>query len=523
MGIEDFPRRWEEFSCTDLAASVPESLLERGREYLRRGLVTARLYGGEILAASVLGSAGWYTVRAELRHGQIAADCTCPYQGDLCKHAVALLLAWLTERETFLDLDRTPLFTEGDVERLRRLCRALALAAPQEAMALLTGGAAAEEKKGTAAALAGSFRLGPYALRDPAALAERLAWVGERLSSAVAAGDPEAAVAACELAERLLAAWAEASFPERLLPPLADYLQHLAAVKPPAGPEGLTLRSRLLGLFRRETLPFFGELGLLFLSWCGGPPRPEELTGTAAEVVALLAGPGPETAKSVGFESLLLVLEAYRRWGRPEAAVALAKAGLRRPEEAERYVLRERLAAYHLEKGERRQALAYLLANFRLRPAEEGWKALRRMAMAAGEWPRIKGEVWPLVVRGDLALRIAAALDEKDPELLRRVGEELGADDPRAVAVWTALAALAPEEALDRLLAAARWHLAHGGYRSRRSAAAFLRAAEKVCRAAGWEERWEAIRTSLREEFGPLVRWPELGALLAGRGGDRLF
>ncbi|NLG84044.1 MAG: hypothetical protein GX493_05425 [Firmicutes bacterium] len=520
MGIENFLLCWDEFTTADLVALVPEPLLERGRDYLRRGLVAARLYGGDTLAASVLGSAGWYTVRAELRHGQIAITCTCPYQGDFCKHAVALLLAWLTERKTFLDLARVPLIVEGDADRLRGLCRALALAAPQAAMALLIGDGAPAERKGTAAALADAFRLGPYALRDAAVLAERLAWVGDRLATAVAAGEAEAAKAACDLAERLLVAWGEASCPERLGPPIADYLRRLAAVKPPAASAGPVLRSRLLGLFRREALPFFGELGLLFLSWGGGPPGPAELGGTAAEVIALLDNPTAETAKSVGFESFLLVLEGYRRWGRPEAAVALAKAGLRRSGEDERYFLRERLAAYHLARDERRQALAYLLANFRLRPTEEGWKTIRRTAVAAGEWPRIKKEVWPLVHRGDLALKMAAALDEKDPGLLREVGEQLGGDDPRAAPVWAALAASAPEEALARLLALAREQLLRGGYRARRAASAFLRAAAKVCGAMGWEERWEEIRQGLREEFGPLVRWPELGALLAAREGD---
>jgi len=97
---------------------------------------------------------------------------------------------------------------------------------------------------------------------------------------------------------------------------------------------------------------------------------------------------------------------------------------------------------------------------------------------------------------------------------------EVGPEDHHALAVWTALAASAPEEALARLLTAVRFHLAGGGYRGRRAAADFLRAAAKIAYATGGEEHWGKIRAALREEFGPLLRGPELGALLAQEGRD---
>lgn len=512
--MQYLPRRWPDLSFADLAAAVPEPVLARGRECLRRGRVAARLRTEEALAGSVLGSAGWYTATARLAEGRLEAECTCPYQGAVCKHAAALLLAWLEEPATFLDLEAAPSLRDATPEDLRRFCLSLCLAAPQKAIRLLVASPPGEEEPGAAAALARSFWLAPRALRDPEGLAERLSWVAERLSAAIGQGDPEAAAAACDLAERLLAAWMEASSPEQIGPSIGRYLRRLASAAP-AGGLGEAIRPRLLGLFRRESLPFLGELGLVFLAWCGGPPREGELSGTPAEVVALLAaGPEPGLVKSVGFEGLLLTLDAHWRWGGRSAAIALARAGLRRSDEGERYVLRQRLAGYHLEFGERRQALAYLLANFRLRPDVEAWRLLRDTAMAAEEWPRIRREVWPIVMADGLELQIAAALDEADPELLSSVARAVGEDHPRAAAVWSGLAAFAPEEALDRLIGAARSHLTRGGHRSRRLAAEFLRAAGRVCRAKGWEQRWEGIRAELREEFGPAVRRPELGSLL---------
>ena len=516
--LQYLPRRWTDLSFADLAAAIPEAILARARDSLRTGRVEARLYTREALAGGILGSAGWYTATVRLAGGRLKAECTCPYQGAICKHAAALLLAWLEQPDSFLDLEAIPLLREAAPGELRRFCLSLSLAAPRKAAALLTASAREGEKPGAAAALARDFWLAPRALRDPEGLAERLAWVAERLSRAIGRGDPEAAAAACDLLERLLALWIEAPSPERLSPTIGRYLRRLSAAAP-AGGLGDAVRPRLLGLFRREFLPFLGEISLVFLAWCGGPPRQEELSGTPAEIAALLAaGPEPGLVKSVGFESLLLTLDAHWRWEERPAAIALAGAGLRRPDEGERYVLRQRLAGYHLESGERRQALAYLLANFRLRPDVEGWHLLRDTALAAEEWTRVRREIWPIVLGNGLELRIAAALDEGDPELLAHVARAVDEDHPRAVAVFSALAGFAPEEALGRLTGAARSHLARGGHRSRRLAAEFLRAAGRICRAKGWEERWERIRAELRAEFGPATRWPELGALLTDRG-----
>ena len=228
----------------------------------------------------------------------------------------------------------------------------------------------------------------------------------------------------------------------------------------------------------------------------------------------LRRGPAGGLAKSASFEVILLLLDAYVRWDRVRDAILLAQSAMRREDEAERYVLRNRLARYHEQTGGRRQALAYLTANFRARPDAAGWDVLRQAAQAVGEWERVKAETWPVVTRADLDLQIRAALDEKDPDLLDLLAKTLGDDDERAIPVRAGVAVFDPERGLGLLLQGARTALGEGGRLARRRAAGFLRAAGRLCRNQEWTDRWAEIRAQLRAEFPPALNWPELGSLL---------
>lgn len=507
-------RTWDDTCLEDLAVLVSEEVLERGRACLLHGRVEARLAAGNRLAGAVLGTNGWYTATAALEEHGIVTTCTCPYQGPVCKHAVALVLSRLAEPGAFLDLQGPAGPAALDPEELRRLCLELCLAAPREAIRLLQGREAGANAEAAAHAAAGLL-VHPHAFRDPESLAERLAWVGGKLLPAVSAGDAGALRAALELAERLLAAWEEGAADAPLADPIGRYLRDLAAAWPAEGPE--EARARLRQLCRPTAVAFGGELGRL-LRAAGERTAPAGMPPVVEEIFRLLSGgPSSPVVKTVSMESLLLLLDAYERWGSTDEAAALARAALRRPDETERYVFRRRLAGYHAARGERRQALAYLTANFLCRPDVPGWVELRRAALAAGEWERVWREIRPAVLAAPVGLRVQAALDEGDRELLLILAPDLAPDEPRAVAVWSAAAEIDPELGFA-LLAEEAWRaLADGGRAARRRAADCLRALARVCRARGWEERWEQVRVRLGREFPNARGWPELGALL-GRG-----
>ena len=513
--MEETPRAWRDVCLEDLAALVPERIMERGRACYSRSQVVACLVAHDSLAGSVLGSAGWYTTTAVLADGRIKTTCTCPYQGAPCKHAVALIVSWLDSPGSFLDLPRALSAMEAGPEGLRRLCLELCLAAPQRAIQLLAGEQAFSGTGEAAAALAHSLLSWPRGSRpDVSALTERLSWVGERLAAALTHSDQEAAGAAVDLAERLLSVWASIPTTDRrLATAVGSYLRSLADAWP-KDLRGQEIDESLHRLWTPEAKVFTAELSLLMLA--AGSALPDEPPREhGREVMRLLeCGPQPELVKAVSFESLLLLLDAYERWDRPGEAIALAKAGLRRPVEGERYALRRRLAGYHQERGERRQALPHLAANFRARPDVEGWELLYRTGVAAGEWARVRKEVWPVVLAGGRELRAAAALAEKDRALLAELAGELGPADRQAIPVWMALAEIDPERGLAFLLAGTRAYLSQGGHMARRQAANFLRVLGRVCRDQDWLERWSRIRAELREEFPLALGWPELGSLL---------
>ncbi|MGE5529825.1 MAG: SWIM zinc finger family protein [Patescibacteria group bacterium] len=512
------PHAWRDVALEDLEAVVPRAVLERGREYLSHGRVAARLVAGDRLAGSVMGSAGWYTAEITLAGGELVSACTCPYDGPFCKHAVALLLAWLNDPAGFADLESLLAAWEASPGALRRLSRELCLAAPARALQLLAPGGDGAGVEAAASLASNVLAWKEASLRDLDALGERLDWLAQQLGLAVARGDADAAAAWADLAGRLLDLWREAPAGERLTGLVRRHL--LAAADAFAGRGGQSspaLVERLAGLIGPETRPFLVEIVRWLIAAGAEAGDLAAAGGEAREVMNLLRrGPSVELVKTADFSALLLLLDALERWRRPGEAAALARACLRRPEEAERYVFRQRLARYHLDAGERRQGLAYLCANFRARPDQAGWEALRRVAREAAEWPRVKREIWPVVLAGGRDLRARAALDERDPELLSTLAAELGHADRWAVTVRAALAAYDPESGLGLLLAGARDALSDGGYAARKRAASYLRALARACRGLGRAGRWEEIRAGLREEFPPALNWPELGALLAG-------
>src|SRR5712691_2912826 len=85
------------------ALASPESF-HRGHEYYEAGAIFNAALQGDLLLGECEGSsAPSYQVRIQLDNAGIReAACTCPYDwGGVCKHIVALLLAYLHDRKQF--------------------------------------------------------------------------------------------------------------------------------------------------------------------------------------------------------------------------------------------------------------------------------------------------------------------------------------------------------------------------------------------------------------------------------------
>jgi uncharacterized Zn finger protein len=93
-----------------IGAWAGETIFKRGQDYQLRGRVheLATTSSGELLAW-VQGSSR-YATRVVLGKESMSADCTCPY-GGICKHAVAVILAYLNRAEQAPPL---PLATPND-------------------------------------------------------------------------------------------------------------------------------------------------------------------------------------------------------------------------------------------------------------------------------------------------------------------------------------------------------------------------------------------------------------------------
>ena len=116
---------------------------ERGQQYWREGRVLACALDEGTLDGIVTGGIA-YHVRVAARGGDIAASCTCPVKMDMCKHAVALSLAYLARRTDSGRLERTHagFATRGDLDAWvaeQRVGHAMHLSAERVYLRMVTG------------------------------------------------------------------------------------------------------------------------------------------------------------------------------------------------------------------------------------------------------------------------------------------------------------------------------------------------------------------------------------------------
>lgn len=87
------------FTRQMLKDSTSEKTFDRGVRYFRNGHVKKIWLEDNILYAIVLGSYDDYLVKIEDGDGHFTYHCTCPYEGDCCKHVVAAGLTFLQQKE----------------------------------------------------------------------------------------------------------------------------------------------------------------------------------------------------------------------------------------------------------------------------------------------------------------------------------------------------------------------------------------------------------------------------------------
>ncbi len=93
-----------DLSIDILKQMATEQSFLKGKDYYAGGVVEERVFDNGILIGEVEGSSGdYYDVRLEINK-PFGNHCTCPYDWEgICKHIVALGLAWLYNPETFME------------------------------------------------------------------------------------------------------------------------------------------------------------------------------------------------------------------------------------------------------------------------------------------------------------------------------------------------------------------------------------------------------------------------------------
>jgi len=95
------------------------TIYNRGDEYARNGNVQDLTYfsKSDTLIADVTGNYGDYQVEITIKRGELDADCSCPYDGYPCKHAVAVLLQFIRNRKEYLTAAKREVATVSSLEK----------------------------------------------------------------------------------------------------------------------------------------------------------------------------------------------------------------------------------------------------------------------------------------------------------------------------------------------------------------------------------------------------------------------
>lgn len=89
---------------SEILVSFGKKTYDRGEDYFLEGHVETGVKKGTMLYGAVMGTERHpYRTRVEVTD-EIYSECSCPV-GNMCKHGVALLLKWVEDRTSFVDID----------------------------------------------------------------------------------------------------------------------------------------------------------------------------------------------------------------------------------------------------------------------------------------------------------------------------------------------------------------------------------------------------------------------------------
>ena len=84
------------YTIDEIFYNAPEIILERGEDYYERGMIkSVKKVSDSEFVATVCGSEdNIYTVNIKTNGEEVMeTDCDCPYEGKVCKHIMAVLIA----------------------------------------------------------------------------------------------------------------------------------------------------------------------------------------------------------------------------------------------------------------------------------------------------------------------------------------------------------------------------------------------------------------------------------------------
>jgi tetratricopeptide (TPR) repeat protein len=530
----------------DLFTLAGEAVRQQALDYVLLDRVERPRVAGDTLRAEVAGHRDVYAVSVRVRtdaagRPQVDARCGCEARRQPCRHAMAVLYAWVRQQDRFLDVDAVlDRLAARPASECLGLIRDVAAGNRDldEALAAVLQESAPPDGPGEALERWDAFR-------SRAMAAGRWPAEGLALWEAVAAGPAPVAVRQMAWLLRLLAdeapgEWLSArraelldripSAPTDAAPAVGD----LALADGDGGWAEAASRNPPLADALEAHLETALWSSLLASRLAGGPAAPRAVR--AAAVLAALArhrgGPAAEAAFWAAHRSLpgalaaeARALSAAGRW--PEAAEAWRRV-VAAATAQEVPAARRELAQALRRAGRHDEALPHLLAVWEAAPSWAAWEELRDCAEQAGRSDEARLQVRPLLERSatPLAARVLAAMGDGSGSA-GALGAWLaagGSGDPdgwaEAAAALEALEAADPLAAL-RLAREALLVLGRGGAGrppaevrggvARRLVAVAARAASARGREATWD-RWRremaaacadrAVRRALEEAAG---------------------
>lgn len=116
--------RLADLTCEDVQRLAPQPIVARGWTYFVEERVHSRIAMRDRIAASVVGHERDYRTGAAEQSAGFSFRCDCPFEGPVCKHAIALLFDWVQRRNEYYDgeglADELARLSEYDRDRLLR-------------------------------------------------------------------------------------------------------------------------------------------------------------------------------------------------------------------------------------------------------------------------------------------------------------------------------------------------------------------------------------------------------------------